>query len=108
MNSLYRRTSLTFLCFLTSLAFAVDPTFQYRGEITGVACAACSKHVKTALEKLPGVSSVKVKTTETEGLAKIEITSTSDKITKESAIVALGKEAESYKIMKLDLEKAKK
>ena len=107
MNTLRRRFSLAFLCLLPSLALAADPAFKYKGEITGVSCAACSKHVKTALEKLPGVSSVKVTITQTEGLAKFELTSTSEKITKESAITALGKDAESYQIQKLQLAAAK-
>ena len=107
MNTLLRRFSLAFLCLLPSLALAADPVFKYKGEITGVSCAACSKHVKTALEKLPGVSSVKVIITQTEGLAKLEINSTSEKITKETATAALGKDAKSYQIQELQLEAAK-
>lgn len=78
----------------------------YRGEIAGVACAACSKKVKASLEKLPGVTSIKVTPTEQTGIAKLEIASTSPEITKAAAIKALGKEANAYTI--LTLEESKK
>ncbi|MDB6069223.1 MAG: heavy-metal-associated protein [Verrucomicrobiales bacterium] len=78
----------------------------YRGEIAGVACAACSKKVKASLEKLPGVTSIKVIPTEQTGIAKLEIASTSPEITKAAAIKALGKSADAYTI--LTLEESKK
>lgn len=99
------------LALLTSFSslFAADaPTYQYNGEITGVACAACSKKVKNSLQKLPGVTTVKVTASGTSGVAKLEITSTSGDITKESAILALGKEAASYQITTLAKAEPKK
>jgi HME family heavy-metal exporter len=58
-----------------SLANAADTPAPhlYKGEIAGVSCAACSKKIKTSLEKLPGVTAVKLTATETAGVAKIEI-----------------------------------
>jgi copper chaperone CopZ len=109
MNPL--RRLCTVLVFLVSgFADAADPVpvFQYKGEILGVACAACSKQVRTALLKLPGVTQVKVVPTATSGLATLEIMSTSDGITKDSAILALGKRAEDYQIQKLSRETAGK
>jgi copper chaperone CopZ len=106
MNITRRFLALSVFALLPSFASATDPapgavTYQYKGGITGVACAACSKHVKTALQKLPGVTALKVVPTETSGLATIEITSTSPDITKESAILALGQQADAYQIQKL-------
>lgn len=113
LTTMNRRSVLPaiLIALLTSVAslFAADaPAFQYNGEITGVACAACSKKVKNSLQKLPGVSAVKVTASGTSGVAKLEITSTSGDITKESAILALGKEASSYQITSLSKEGTKK
>lgn len=110
MNLIRRRFALALVCLLPSFVLAADPapTYEYQGEIMGVACAACSKKVKTSLQKLPGVSAVKVTATETSGLAKLEITSTSADITKESAILALGEEASSYQIQSLARAHVKK
>jgi len=117
MNTIRRFLALTLLALLPSFASAADPApapapaalnYQYKGGIAGVACAACSKHVKTALQKLPGVTSLKVVPTGTSGLATIEITSTSPDITKESAILALGKQADAYQIQKLSREDSKR
>ncbi len=110
MKLLRRRFALALVCLLPSFAIAADPapSYDYKGEIMGVACAACSKKVKNSLQKMPGVSAVKVTATETSGLAKLEITSTSADITKESAILALGKEASSYQIQSLTRSESKK
>ena len=105
MNPLRRLCTLLILL-VSSFAHAADPSpvFRYKGEILGVACAACSKQVRTALLTLPGVTQVKVVPTATAGLATLEITSTCDGITKESAIRSLGKRAEDYQIQKLTRE----
>ena len=63
--------------------------------------------MKTSLEKLPGVTSIKVLPTEQTGIAKLEISSTSTDITKASAIKALGKEADAYTILTLEEAKGK-
>ena len=79
----------------------------YKGEIAGISCAACSKKVKASLEKLPGVTSIKVVPGGESGIAKLEIASTSPDITKASAIKALGKAAEDYTIITLEETKSK-
>lgn len=106
MTSLLRRplAALALLLPVTALGGNPAPTYQYKGEIAGVVCAACSKKVKTSLEKLPGVSTVKITPSETSGLAKLQIVSTSPQITKESATLALGKDADSYQIQSLEKE----
>ena len=100
---------LTALLGCLTLANASDQpsAHVYKGEIAGVACAACSKKVKASLEKLPGVTSVKLTPGGESGIAKIEIASTSSGITKEAAIKALGKEAEDYTILTIDEAKGK-
>jgi copper chaperone CopZ len=65
-------------------------------------CAACSNHVKTALGKIPGVESVKVLHGESEGApAKLVVVSTSDHLTRDDAVKALGEDAKSYTILSL-------
>ncbi len=94
---------LALLAALTS-SHAADPapSHRYQGEVSGVSCASCSKKVKTSLEKLPGVTSVKLTNAGTAGVAKIEIASTSADITKASAIKALGESAADYTIITLE------
>ena len=97
-------TTLLALLSTAILSLAADPptTHLYKGEIAGVACAACGKKVKASLEKLPGVTSVKLTPGGDSGIAKIELSSTSPDITKASAIAALGKAAEDYTLINLD------
>ena len=98
----------TLLGSLTPAHAADQPSAHlYKGEIARVACAACSKKVKASLEKLPGVTSIKLIPGGESGIAKIEIASTSADITKATAIKALGKEAEDYTIITLEEAKSK-
>jgi len=92
-----------------TLANAADtpPAHLYKGEVAGVACVACSKKVKASLEKLPGVTSVKLLPNGESGVAKIEIASTSPGSTKATAIKALGKAADDYTILTLEKAEAK-
>ena len=94
-----------------SLAFASaadqPAAHLYKGEISGVACAVCCKKVKTSLEKLPGVTSIKLLPNSDSGIAKIEIASTSGDITKAAAIQALGKAADEFTVLTLEETKAK-
>jgi copper chaperone CopZ len=86
------------LLFLQTAAFAADPVFEYTGQVSGVVCQVCSGKVKHALESLPGVKNVKLKSSKTPGVAVIELESTSSELSKDAAIKALGKEADSYAI----------
>ena len=101
-------TLLTALIGSLTLVHAADPpsAHVYKGEIAGVVCAACSKKVKASLEKLPGVTSIKLIPGGESGIAKIVIASTSADITKATAIKALGKDAEDYTIITLEETKA--
>ena len=86
------------LAFIQSFALAADPVFEYNGQVAGVVCQVCSGKVKHALESLPGVKNVKLKSSKTPGVAVIELESTSSELSKEAAIKALGKDSASYVI----------
>ncbi len=87
-------------------SFAADPPQHvYRGEVAGVVCGACASHVKAALLKLEGVSSVKITLSEGGGVPKLEVVSTSGKLTREMAVKALGDNAKMYDIRSLRMEK---
>ncbi len=74
---------------------------SYQGEVTGVVCQDCSDHVKTALGKLPGVTSVKVLKGDKEGVNKLVIDSNSDKLTLDELNKALEEFAKSYAVTSL-------
>jgi copper chaperone CopZ len=81
-------------------------TFTYQGEVAGVMCSACSNHVQTALEKIPGVKNVTVLAAKDGGLPRLEITATSATITREDCVKALGEQAKMYDVRSLKLAKA--
>ncbi len=74
---------------------------SYQGEVTGVVCQDCSNHIKFALGKIPGVTSVKVLKGDKDGVNKLVIDSSSDKLTAEAANKALGEFAKDYAITSL-------
>ena len=88
---------------VTPLLRASEPTppHTYRGEVAGVMCSACSNHVKTALSKLEGVTSVKVTRGEPGAPAKLEVVSSSLNLTREAAVKALGDYSKTYDIRSL-------
>lgn len=86
---------------LSTLAGDTPATVRYEAEVAGVMCSACSKKVQTAMEKLEGVSSVKVKASKEPNVALVIITSTSATLSKEAAIKALGSDASSYNVRSL-------
>ena len=89
----------TFISLVTA-SRAVDPsTHTYTAEVAGMMCSACSDKVKHSLGTLEGVKSVKVKTGDKPGVARVVITSTSAKLTKEAAVKSLGESASSYNIL---------
>lgn len=99
------QTTLILLLFAITAPFlrASDPTptHTYRGEVAGVMCSACSNHVKTALSKLEGVTSVKVTRGEPGAPAKLEVVSSSLNLTREAAVKALGDYSKTYDIRSL-------
>lgn len=91
--------------FITSAALVAGepPQHIYRGEVAGVVCAACASHVKTALSKLEGVTSVKITLPEGGGVPKLEVVSSSEKLTREMAVKALGDYSKMYDIRSLQI-----
>lgn len=111
-NTLRQALRLLMLCLPLLTARAADPSpapapgpatpaYTYTGEILGVACSACSRNVKAKLEKMPGVTSVKVVPGKPAGTAGLEIISTSPDLTKDTAVKALGKYADAYQVQSL-------
>jgi len=82
---------------------ASDPTFVYQGEVAGVFCSVCSAHVKTALMKIKGVKDVKIKIAPEGQLPKLIVTATTDHLTRDDAVKALGEQAKNFDIRTLNL-----
>jgi copper chaperone CopZ len=94
----------TCLAFITSSATAGDKaaTYTYKGEVAGVVCNACASKVKAALGKLEGVQSVTITVGEDKAaLPKIELVSTSPRLTRADAVKSLGEAAQVYDIRSL-------
>ncbi|RYD36769.1 MAG: hypothetical protein EOP86_05115 [Verrucomicrobiaceae bacterium] len=105
-NRLLQYLRLMILCLLPLTARAADPApaapvHTYIGEIQGVACAACCRTVKASLEKIPGVTKVKVIPGKPAGTARLEITASSPDLTKADAVKALGEHADDFQIQSL-------
>lgn len=90
------------LCALPRLHAADLPIYHYQGEVSGIVCSVCAGNVKHALEKLPGVQEVKIVADKAGGTPRLTILSTSPALTRDLAVKALGKSAESYDIRRLD------
>ncbi|GAA5143700.1 hypothetical protein GCM10023213_32150 [Prosthecobacter algae] len=82
---------------------AADPTFVYQGEVSGVFCSVCSSHVKAALMTIQGVQDVKIKIAPEGQLPKLTLTATTDRLTREDAVKALGDKAKDFDIRSLKL-----
>ena len=95
----------SFLLLVTPLMAADPASHVYRGEVTGVMCSACAARVKAALSRLDGVSSVKITLGEKGTAPKIEIISTSEKLTRADAVKALGDAAKTYDVKSLKMER---
>jgi len=100
-------TVLLSLFTIVSCIASEPVTFTYQGEVAGVMCSACSNHVQTALEKIPGVKNVTVLAAKEGGLPRLEITATSAKITREDCVKALGEQAKMYDVRSLKLVEGK-
>lgn len=96
---------LLFLTFVTSSLTAADPApATYKGHVAGIFCDACSAKIKGRLEKIPGVTAVKLTPSKTAGVADLEIKSTGQ-VSQASATKALGDDAQMYLIQ--DIKPAK-
>lgn len=97
-------TALILLLTLFTLN-AAEPVYRYEGEVTGVVCRVCSGKVKNALQQLPGVKSVKLKSGKSPGTAVIQLESVSADLGLQTAIKSLGKDTASYTITRFALVK---
>ncbi len=107
MNSRLTIIALS-LFFLLPVARAEDarPTIHmYEGRITGLFCNACAAKVKSSLGRIEGVTSVRITNTQELGVQKVHVQSTSDKLTKEKAIQALGEDAGTFTLLTLERTK---
>ena len=93
---------VTFILTVSNLHSAEPTKHTYQGEVTGVVCAACSDHVKSALSKISGVESVKVLRGEKEGVNKLVVISTAASLTLQEVNKALGEYAKDYTITSLE------
>lgn len=99
-----RSTLALVLIFTASHLHAGDkPVFTYEGEVAGVMCSACSNHVKGALSKLDGVTSVTITPSKQGGAPHLQVVSTSPKLTQAAAVKALGEQAKMYVIQNFKL-----
>jgi len=83
---------------------AEDAVYHYQGKITGLYCSACAAKVKASLKKMEGVSAIKITSSKEQGVQNIILESSSQALTTDKAIKALGEDAKSFTV--LSLEKA--
>ena len=103
MKSFSTKTLLLFFSLFTLSLYSEDKksSYNYEGKITGLYCSACAAKVKAALSQLEGVTKVKITNSKEIGVQKIYVESSSTKITKDTAIKALGEDAKSFTILSL-------
>lgn len=90
-------TLLALLCTLVlSLSASDSKPITYVAEMSGMVCAGCKEHVTASFRKLDGVSEVKIVAGDKAGTQKVTVTSTSDSLTQEKAVTALGTSAATY------------
>lgn len=92
-------------CIALPLQAGDKPTVNYVAEVTGMVCAGCKDHVTASFKKLDGVSNVAIAAAGKPGTQKVTVTSTSDALTKEQAVAALGSSASTYIVHTWDKQK---
>lgn len=75
--------------------------YQYEGRIAGVVCSACAASVKEALMGLEGVKEVRITVSQDGSVPRLEITSSSPRLTREAAMKALGSAGADYQVQSL-------
>ncbi|MBB5040171.1 heavy-metal-associated domain-containing protein [Prosthecobacter dejongeii] len=88
---------------LAGPCLAAEPSFVYQGEVAGLFCSACSAHVKSSLMTIKGVKEVKIKMAPEGQLPKLTLIATTDQLTREDAVRALGDKAKSFDVRTLNL-----
>ena len=100
---------------LTSLALALtvltcsgadgEKATPYTATVTGVVCGSCKMHVTEALKKLPGVDNIHFAKGEKENTQEVTFSSTSESLSKDDAVKALGTQASRYEVLALNKAK---
>jgi copper chaperone CopZ len=75
---------------------------EYTATVSGIVCASCKAHVTEALKKLPGVTAVEVTKGAEANTQKVTFAASTDTLTKQDAVNALGESASQYQILSLD------
>ena len=97
MKSKLLLSFLLTLGFLSSPVSAADAeSHVYRSEVAGIMCSACAAKIKAAFATMEGVSSVKVMPGKDGAAPSVEIVSTSEALTQQDAVKALGEDAETF------------
>lgn len=101
-----RHLLLLFLLACTLPVRAEDAAMtRYSATVTGIVCQACKAKVTAAMKSLPGVTAVDFSKGEKPGLQIVSFTATSDALTKDDAVKALGDNAKEFTVQNFDKTK---
>jgi len=85
---------------VTSFAADGDKPASYTATVTGVVCGSCKMHITEAFKKLHA-EDVHFSRGEKENTQKVTFSSTSNNLSKEDAVKALGDQASRYEVLAL-------
>jgi copper chaperone CopZ len=80
-------------------------SFVFVGKVTGMVCSACVRNVRTAIERVPGVSHVDIRPNASGGPAEVEITSSRSNLSKDDITRSLGGTKRVYDLPDLQISK---
>ncbi len=78
---------------------------KYSATITGIVCQACKAKVTAAMKTLPGVAAVDFAKGEKPGSQIVSFTASSDVLTKDDAVKALGEHTKEFTLQSFDKTK---
>ncbi len=99
------------ILFLSLIAFSLplraddSAKTKYSATITGIVCQECKAKVTGAMKKLPGVAEVDFAKGQKAGAQIVSFTATSNSLTKEDAVKALGEHAKEFNVQSFDKAK---
>ncbi len=100
---------LLLLLVLTALCLPLraedDAKTKYSAAVTGIVCQACKAKVTAAMKALPGVAEVNFSKGEKPGSQIVSFAASSDALTKEDAVKALGDSAKEFNVQSFDKTK---
>jgi len=80
-------------------------SFLFVGKVTGIVCSACVRNVRTAIERVPGVSHVNIRPDASGGPAEIEITASRANLSKDDITRSLGGSKRIYDVPEFQVSK---